>query len=338
MDLRDLRTFVTVAAQGTVSKAALHLHVAQPALSRRISDLERELGVRLFDRIRRRLVLTGEGERLLVECQGIITAVDALTKRAEMLQRSDSGVLRVAVTPQMIDGVFSNFLPRYAEKFPNVEIRLTEAVGMEPFAIIDRGDVDLLISYHQLVEIESPWLESFPLPPLEFLAVGRESFLFESGLDVEVAHLARYPLLLPDKSFAGVRGTFDAICRLAGVKPRVYLESRSPQTLLSMAEAGHGIAIVPSVLPTHRYRLRIARVAYRRRPLRGLLALFWDRRRVLPPYAKQFCMLLEDYMCEVFPISRPTVSKQHPKLARHRTGQKRTRISRSRTSAGGSER
>jgi len=290
--------------------------------------------VRLGDRSKRQV--TGAIETSVRLPKGIISAVDALTERAELLQHSDSGVLRVAATPQMIDGVFSNFLRRYAEKFPNVEIRLAEAVGMEPFAIIDRGDVDLVISYHQLVEIESPWLESFPLPPLEFLAVGRESFLPESGRDVEVAHLARYPLLFPNKSFAGVRGTFDAICRLAGVKPRVYLESRSPQTLLSMAEAGHGIAIVPSVLPTHRYRLRIARVAYRRRPLRGLLALFWDRRRVLPPYAKQFCKLLDGYMREFFPISRPTTSKQHPKAARHQLRQKPT--SGSRTSGSGQTR
>jgi len=315
MDLRDLQTFVTVAAQGTVSKAALHLHVAQPALSRRISALERELGVRLFDRIRRRLVLTGEGERLLSECQGIVAAVDALTERAELLRRPDSGVLKVALTPQMIDGVFSNFLHHYAEKFPNVEIRLTEAVGMEPFARLDAGDVHLVISYQQLVEVESHWLETFPLPPIEFLAAGHESLVFKPGRTAEVAQLARHPLLLLDKSFAGMRGMFDAVCRLAAVKPRVYIESRSPHTLLSMAEAGHGIAIVPSVLPTHRYRLRIARVAYRGRPLRGLLAVFWDRRRVLPPYANEFCKVLDGYMRRVFPISRPTVPRLHRKAA-----------------------
>ncbi len=57
MDLRHLRTFVTVAEQGTVSKASLHLLIAQPALSRQISDLENDLGVKLFDRVRRRLIL-----------------------------------------------------------------------------------------------------------------------------------------------------------------------------------------------------------------------------------------------------------------------------------------
>jgi len=69
MDLRHLRTFVAVAEFGTVSKAALHLHTAQPALSRQISDLEQELGLTLFDRVGRRLFLTGAGEQLLGSCE-----------------------------------------------------------------------------------------------------------------------------------------------------------------------------------------------------------------------------------------------------------------------------
>ena len=65
MNLRQALTFLTVAELGTVSKAALRLLVAQPALSRQIIGLEQELGLRLFDRVGRRLLLTGEGEQLI---------------------------------------------------------------------------------------------------------------------------------------------------------------------------------------------------------------------------------------------------------------------------------
>jgi DNA-binding transcriptional LysR family regulator len=307
MDLRHLRTFVTVAEHGTVSKASELLAVAQPALSRQIGDLEAELGIKLFDRIRRRLVLTGEGERLLAECRNIVSAVDSLGDRAELLRRGDSGVLKIAATPQMIDGVFAAFLHRYAARFPNVQINLTEAVGTEPYAKLDRGELHLVISYLQSIQTESHEFESFPLPPLEFLAAGHESLPLGSGGNIEISGLAAYPLLVLEPGFA-VRTTFDAACRVAGIKPRVFLESRAPHTLLSLAEAGHGVAIVPSVLPTHRYRLRIARITYRRRPLRGLLTVLWDRRRALPPYAKDFCEFLDAYMREVFPISRPSGS------------------------------
>ena len=73
-----------------------------------------------------------------------------------------------------------------------------------------------------------------------------------------------------------------------------------------MAESGHGVAIVPSVLRTDRYRLHIAVIAYRGEPLRERPAIYWDRRRPLPRYAEAFCDMLGAYMREVFPISRPT--------------------------------
>src|SRR5262245_16556459 len=128
MDLRHLRTFVTVAEQGTVSQASVRLRIAQPALSRQINDLEQELGIRLFDRVRRRLVLTGEGEQLLEHCRTVLGAVGSLNERAQLLRRGDSGILRVAATPQTIEGVFSTFLHRYARRRPTVQIQLNETV------------------------------------------------------------------------------------------------------------------------------------------------------------------------------------------------------------------
>ena len=98
MDLRHARTFVTVAELGTVSKAAVRLRIAQPALSRQIGDLEQELGLKLFDRVGRRLLLTGEGEQLLGDCRGLLNYATGLGERAQQLRRGDTGVLKVAAT------------------------------------------------------------------------------------------------------------------------------------------------------------------------------------------------------------------------------------------------
>ena len=107
-----------------------------------------------------------------------------------------------------------------------------------------------------------------------------------------------------------VRGTFDAACRLAGLKPNIFVESRSPQALLALAEAGHGVAIVPSVLPTNRYHLHVVRIMHRRRPLREPRAALWDKRRALPPYARDFCECLAAHMREILPISQPAKPKR----------------------------
>jgi LysR family transcriptional regulator, nitrogen assimilation regulatory protein len=310
MDLRHLRTFVTVAEQGTVSKAALCQRIAQPALSRQIKELERELGLKLFDRVRRRLVLTGEGEQLLGDCRTVLGAVRSLGERAQRLRRPDFGILKVAVTPQTMEGVFSTFLHEYANHPPNVQIKLTEGVGVNLRALLERGDVHVTICAMRAMQTDNNHpFETFPLPPVELLAAGPTSLRVGTAGNIDIAELARYPLLLLDSSFSVNRNLFDAACRLEGIKPNIFIESRSPQGLLAFAEAGHGVAIVPSVLPIRRYRLNVARITHRRRPLREPVAAHWDKRRALPPYAKDFCEALAAHMREVFSVSQKIESK-----------------------------
>jgi DNA-binding transcriptional LysR family regulator len=109
MDLRRVRTFVTVTEQGSISKAALHLHATQPALSRQIRDLQRELGIRLFDRVGRGLVLTSEGEQLLGDCRSLLGQASSIRERAELLRRGETGVLKVAASPVQFEAVLSPF-------------------------------------------------------------------------------------------------------------------------------------------------------------------------------------------------------------------------------------
>src|SRR5579875_2130993 len=117
MDLRRARTFVTVADLGSVSKAALRLRIAQPALSRQLIDLENELGLQLFDRVGRRLLLTSEGEQLLPGCRILLNSASAVTEQAQMLRHGDTGVLKIAGSAQHIESVLSQFLHRYAERY-----------------------------------------------------------------------------------------------------------------------------------------------------------------------------------------------------------------------------
>src|SRR5437899_7366925 len=201
MDLRHLRTFVTVAEQGTVSKASLRLRIAQPALSRQIKELEEELGLRLFDRVRGRLVLTGDGEQLLGESRIVLGAASSFSERAQRLRRADTGILKVAVTPQTLEGVFSTFLHQYGKRRPNVHIKPTEAVGANLLALLERGEVHLTICMTRTIRDDNHPFESFPLPPVDFLAACHTSLPLGSAGNVDIIKLAPYPLLLPDSSF-----------------------------------------------------------------------------------------------------------------------------------------
>src|SRR5215475_5241766 len=320
MDLRRLRTFVAVAELGTVSKAAMHLHITQPALSRQIAELQRELGIRLFDRVGRGLVLTAEGEQFLADCRSALNHVDSLGERAALLRSGDRGVLKVAAPPHTIESVLSTFLPRYLERFPNVAVRLVEALGLDQVPMLQRGEVHIGIRHDQGGD---HGFDSLALPPDEVLVAYEPSL--ELGHDgmIDIGRLRSYPLLLLDSGYS-IRRLFDAACRLAEVEPNILLESRAPHTLLALAEAGQGVSIIPSLLRTDRYALKIARVTHRRKPVRDRFVVQWDKRRPMPPYARSFCDALAAYMREILPITHPTEGRstggrrRHPAVRRTR--------------------
>jgi DNA-binding transcriptional LysR family regulator len=305
VDLKRLRTFIAVAELGTVSKAALLLRISQSALSRQISDLEKEFSLRLFDRVGRRLILTAIGEHLLEDCRSVLGHFVSLGERVELLRRGDRGILKVAAPPHTIESVLTRFLPRYAERFPNVHVKLSEALGGEQTAMLERGEVHIGIRHEQGTDRR---FESLALPPDEVLAACAPSVQLGHAGMIDIGRLASYPLLLLESGYS-IRRLFNAACRLADVVPNIMLESRAPHTLLALAEAGQGVAIIPSLLRTDRYTLRIVRVTHRRNPLRDRFAIQWDSRRPMPPYAKSFCETLAKYMREVLPITEPSVGK-----------------------------
>jgi DNA-binding transcriptional LysR family regulator len=303
MIFKYLRTFVTIVEQGSVSKAALHLRIAQPALSRHIIELERELGLKLFDRVGRRLLLTGEGAQLLGNCRSLLGYVSSLGEQARELRSGGQGWLTVAASPGQIETVLSTFLHGYAQRYPKVEVKLIEAVGDKTLDMLDRGEIQIGITAVQAEQIEERGFGCYAAPPLQLLAAWHPKFRLDYGAAIEIGRLAAHPLLLLDSGFFA-RKTFDAACRLAGLKPIILIESQAPHTLLALAEAGHGVAILPSVVRIHRYKLRTSRITYERNPLLIPLVIAWDKRRALPRFAQDFCELLAAHMRKISLHSR----------------------------------
>jgi DNA-binding transcriptional LysR family regulator len=156
----------------------------------------------------------------------------------------------------------------------------------------------------QSIQADDRHFEIYSVPPVELLAACHPSFQLESSSTIEIGRIASHPLLLLDSGFV-VRKTFDTVCRLIRIKPNILFESGVPQNLLAFAEAGLGIAIIPSVVRTHRYTLRLARITHERKPLREPLAIVWDKRRVLPRYVQDFSETLAEHMRGLSSIAQP---------------------------------
>jgi DNA-binding transcriptional LysR family regulator len=319
IDLRRLRTFLTVADCGAVLRAARLLHITQPALSRRIRGLEQELGFSLFERVGRRLVLTVPGELFLEECRDLLAHAGTVAERAEALRRGDVRELRVGASALTIEGAFPTFLARYAERVPGVRLRLVEEDDPARHVdMLERGDVHVSVNVVNNIKVDAARLASVALRPFEVLAACAPSLGIEPAGTVDVRQVARQPLLLPSPRFA-TRLIFDAACRVAGVPPpAAIVESRAAHALLALAEAGQGVAIVPSILRPERRGLKIMTVTQQAKPLRIFLAVLSDKRRTLPGYAARFADLLAAHIEETFraPLSQRAVSRQEAPVAK----------------------
>lgn len=241
LDLRNLQSFVVVAERLSVSKAAPLLHISQSALSRQIQGLEEALGVRLFDRIGKRLVLTAEGLDLLPRAAALLDQAQALSSRVHALARGEIGMLRIGATPQTIAGLLSSVLVSLRKKYPEIEISLVEGANDYLLEQLEIGGAHVAIAalpdHHEFESSELFMGNLFAIAPM--------SFDLPSTRTLDIKALAQYPLLLLRKGFM-TRNIFDKACVRANVRPHSVLESDSTQTLRALARAGHGIAVVSS--------------------------------------------------------------------------------------------
>jgi DNA-binding transcriptional LysR family regulator len=295
MELRHLRYFAAVADAGNVSRAARRLNVTQPALSRQIQDLERDLACRLFDRIGRRIVLTRDAEELLERTRRLLADAEALRERARALAGGETGVLRIGAAPQFIEAALPEVLTRYALTYPGIEIQLLEDGGSALLRRVQQGELHLAVGL-----LRTDGLQSRPLYPNRVLAVMHRRHRLAGRNTLTVTELMGNPLLLLGRDFQ-TRVLFDETCQAAQFEPTVRLESRSPQSLIALAGAGHGIAIVPSVVGLDSSRVAIAGMVDGVRPLGLWSHAVWDSRRYLPTYAQGFIVVLEDYAKTSYP-------------------------------------
>jgi LysR family cyn operon transcriptional activator len=296
MELRHLRYFVSAAEAASVSRAALRVHISQPALSRQIRDLEAELGVRLFDRVGRRIQLTAEGRDLLERSRDVLAQVEAMGERARALGAGAVGSLRVGATPQTIQSLLADFLAAYRRSRPGVEIHLTEAGGVRLLDLVVQGQLDLAVSGI----LAGAGFGTRLLFPIRLLAVAAAGSRWRGRSTVEVVELAEEPLLLLSQDF-GTRQLFDAACRITHLRPRCVLESAEPHSLVSLAEAGHGIAVVPSTVRFTSRKTRIMPILQDGKSLGTWSTVSWNVRRSLPVYAAGFVEELDVYSRRAFP-------------------------------------
>ena len=288
-DLRQLRAFVAVHDTGSVSGAARKVHLTQPALSRRISELESALGVRLFDRTGGRLRLTSEGESLLMHSRNVLAEAESFVTHAETLSEGRGRTLAVGTAPMTMESVIAPVLDRYLRGHEGIDVRLVEGGAPALLDKVERGELHLSLSVPLI-----PTLEHRQLFPLRTLAVSSAaSGIPARSKTVRLEDLVAQPLLMLPRGFVH-RSAFEAACELMQTRPNIVFESAVPETLLALARIGYGVAVVPSAQPVRDESLRTHVIVYQGHSMGSWIAVNWDGRRFVPDYMQDFIEALVD--------------------------------------------
>jgi DNA-binding transcriptional LysR family regulator len=248
MELRHLRYFVAVAETENVSRAALRLHVSQPALSRQIRDLEEEIGFLLLARTAKSVRLTAAGRTFLADARAVLLRVEETVEAARAVATGQRGELHVGYAPSPTVRILPPALRAFQAALPEVRVKLHDWSTEEMLAGLREGTLQIAF----LVRPTRAMLRG-----LHFEELAREELRlavppkhpFARLRSVPVARAAQEPLVAYSrKDFPEYHETIDAVFAGAGCRPRIVEEHESGASMIAAVEAGSGLALVPQSL------------------------------------------------------------------------------------------
>lgn len=289
-ELRELRNFVAVAERLNVSKAAEAVHISQSALTRQIQGLERKLGVALFERLGKRLILTAEGEDVLARAADLLDRAQDLTNHTSALERGHTGLLRVAASPQTNAWLLSPAIAEFRSQHPGVDLNLLEGHNDELISYIEHGAVHICVAHLGVNNA----LVGTKLFDAQLHALLPHGHRLASKRRVTMPDLAKDELLVMRRGFL-TRHLVDQVCAAHQIRPRIFLESDSTHTLGALARDGHGVAII-STSAQDTQDLRHAKPLYSPRcETSAQVSAIWNPNRYRPACIPAFVELLRKH-------------------------------------------
>ncbi len=243
MELTQLAAFAAVAEQGGFSAAAEQLHLTQPAVSKRVRQLEEALGVTLFDRVGRRVALTEAGRALLPRARRLLNDAREMRRLVADLDGSVGGRLVMGTSHHIGLHRLPGPLRRFTRRYPEVELDIRFMDSEAACHAVEIGDLELAIVTLPPEPLPRLRLEPVWDDPLCFM-VGRDHPLAERN-QVPLAELVRLPAVLPSRN-TYTRGILERAVRAAGLELRLGMETNYLETLRMLAEAGLGWSLLPA--------------------------------------------------------------------------------------------
>lgn len=252
--LKPLRAFCQTVRLGSVSRAAEALFVSQPAISQQLQALERELGVPLFERSGRRLVPSREGQVLYEMAQPLVESLDGLEARFQDKVRGlDAGELNIAANSSTILYLLPRIVECFRQRYPDVRLTLHNAISADGTDLLREDAADLAVG--SMTDVPAD-LSYAPAYRFEQVLIAPHDHPLAQG-ELDLAEVARYPLVLPPKRQITYR-LVDQVFQRHRIAYTVALEVGGWEVIKQYVAMGMGISIVPALCLNDADRERLA--------------------------------------------------------------------------------
>src|SRR5688572_12558689 len=288
--LKPLRAFCQTARLGSVSRAAEALYVSQPAVTLQLQALERELGIKLFERSGRRLLPTREGQLLYELAKPLVEGLDGLdTVFRERIRGLDAGELNVAAGSSTILYLLPGIVEAFRERQPDVRLTLHNVTGASGLDLLRSDAVDLAVG--SMLDVPGD-LSYAPVYRFEPMLITPPEHPLARKRDLKLEDLSPYGLILPPQRLTTYR-MVDLVFQKNRVPYTVALEVGGWEVIKQYVALGMGISIVPASCLSDADRARLS--------ARSLAAYFPSRSygvvvrkgKYLSPQARAFCDLVQ---------------------------------------------
>lgn len=293
MEIQQLEYFKVVAETEHMTQAAEMLNISQPALSKSISNIEHEIGVPLFDRQGRSIVLNRYGKLFLESVNHILEEFNKAKQEINGLVRPGYGEVSLGFIHTLGMEVVPELMAHIPEKYPNMKFTLTQASSLNLLNRLEEGVIDLCLS--QRIESKTVDIEWIELYKEELFVIVPENHRFASRESICLQEIKDEPFVSIKKGNK-LRQIVDVLLEKVGITTNITFEGEDPHTVAGFVSAGHGVSLIPAIKGLKEYNVKKISVSD---PIcERNIGVSWVAGRYLSPAANQFKNYLVEYFKE----------------------------------------
>lgn len=254
MDLRHLNYFLVLAEELHFGRAAERLFISQPPLTRMIQQIESDLGVVLFERTKRSVLLTAAGHELLQDAKQMVLQMETVKKRLAILGKGETGIIKIGYVGAVMHSELPSYLSKFNKNYPNINLQFEELPNINLVHGLNNGTLDVAF-VRTFLNQDS--LKEVIILKEDFVVVLPEHHKLANHKTINIKELKSENFITFTRECGPtIFDTFLSLCTNGNFSPNILHNASQLNSILRLVESGFGISILPKNAQ-HGYNLKL---------------------------------------------------------------------------------